>query len=394
MKGDSMQQYSKTRHAHNRKNRYRIHVRRSWWYWFSFGFVGGLLLFIVFYEPSYVATVLQTNESSESVTIANEKELIDEPAIVVEKQETHKKQNVPADTAKANRPNYEPVVAVYLQEEDKLEEVNLEEYILGVVAGEMPAEFELEALKAQAIAARTYIVRKLEQGADERLTERGADVSNTTRHQVYISKDKLQSYWPAAKQAQYSSKLQQAVEETTGQIVTYEGTPIEASYFSTSNGHTEKAADYWGSDYPYLQSVASPWDKQLSPRYKDQVTLSLHQFYERLGLSGKQASKKPKLKVTEWTAGKRIKTMTINSIPFSGKEVREKLELRSSHFDWDVSKREITLTTYGFGHGVGMSQWGANGMAKEGYTAAEIIAYYYKDTSIEQVSKLAKNNSY
>lgn len=397
------------------QQRYRISAKRHWWRWFSIGFAGGLLLFVLLYRPSSPAVTIvdrsivsSAEEQKQQAKQALPAKQARQPLIQLEWQERSEQelaeelaQQVEEATQQEsmltpNQSQEEPVVAVYLQAESRLEKVPLEDYVLGVVAGEMPAEFELEALKAQAIAARTFVVRRLWQGrgTDEQLLKRGADVTDTTQHQVYISRDKLASYWPASQQEEYSEKLRQAVEETSGQVITYNGEPIEASYFSTSNGYTEAAVDYWGQDYPYLQSVVSSWDKQTSPRFEDEKVISIEQMYQQLGLTGKQASKKPKLKVTARTTGKRVKTIDINNVSFSGKEVREKLELRSSHFDWKVNKDEIVFSTFGYGHGVGMSQWGANGMAKEGYQAAEIIAYYYKGVTIEQVSKFVKNNSY
>lgn len=280
-------------------------------------------------------------------------------------------------------------IQVYLTKEKKVESVPLETYVLGVLAGEMPIDFEIEALKAQAIAARTYAIRRLELGRDEQMEKLGADVMDTIRHQVYVSKKELEQRWEGETKKRNLEKLQLAVDQTRGEVVTYKGAAIEASFFSTSNGYTENAEDYWGSNLPYLRSVASPWDEQLSPRFEQQFTFTREELYKRLGLKGKEAGKKLTMKVIEKSEGKRIKTMTINGVKFSGREVREKLELASSEFTWKIGKKEIVFYTQGYGHGVGMSQWGANGMALEGKSAAQIIHYYYSDVEIEQASKLS-----
>lgn len=278
-------------------------------------------------------------------------------------------------------------VRVYLTDTGKVEKVPLETYVMGVLAGEMPIDFELEALKAQAIAARTYIFRRLASGENE-LAGRGADVTDTVKHQVYVSKRELDRRWEGEQKSENLAKLEQAVRETEGLVVTYEGEPIEAAFFSTSNGYTENSEDYWSLSLPYLRSVTSPWDKELSPRYEQETTFKLSKFYRLMGLSGKTASSKPTIKVIEKTEGRRIKTLRINGRTFTGREVRERLGLASSQFSWKIGKGEITFTTYGLGHGVGMSQWGANGMAQEGSKAVDILLHYYTGAKVEQASKL------
>lgn len=276
-------------------------------------------------------------------------------------------------------------VRVYLTVKKKVETVPLESYVLGVLAGEMPAHFHVEALKAQAVAARTYIVRRLSANAG---AEHKADVLDSIQHQVYLSKDELSKRWKGKAGEEALSKLRKAVEETRGLVVTYDGEPIEAAFFSTSNGYTENSEDYWGQPIPYLRSVASPWDKALSPRYEAEISFKKTKLYRALGITGKAAQAKLVMKVMERTDGKRIQELDINGKRFSGKEVREKLGLASSHFDWKIEEDTVTITTYGFGHGVGMSQWGANGMAQEGKNAADILLHYYSGARLEQASKL------
>lgn len=315
---------------------------------------------------------------------------------------TAHKQDVPAkeavvETESAQSDTKTPIrsaldsekVRIYLTDRKKIETVPLETYVMGVLAAEMPIDFHVEALKAQAIAARTYIVRRLSSGA----SAGQADVLDTVQHQVYFSKDELAKRWKGKAKRDNLAKLKQAVDETRGLIMTYEGEPIEAAFFSTSNGYTENSEDYWEQPLPYLRSVASPWDKELSPRYEAEKTLKLSSFYRAMGLSGKAARGKPAIKVTERTDGKRIKEVEINGKAFSGREVRERLGLASSHFIWKTGKDSITFTTYGLGHGVGMSQWGANGMAQDGKSAEEILEHYYSGASLEQASKLPKRTN-
>ncbi|WP_240941416.1 stage II sporulation protein D [Paenibacillus sp. HB172176] len=280
-------------------------------------------------------------------------------------------------------------VRVYRTKQKKVESVPLEDYVLGVLASEMPIDFELEALKAQAIAARTYIMRRLYLQDTAGSDKLKYDVTDTVQNQVYQSRTELEKLWSGEEKESNLAKLSEAVEETKGLIVAYEGLPIEAAFFSTSNGYTENSEEYWDLSLPYLRSVASPWDKELSPRYKQEVELSKSGFYHALGLTGKAAGSKLSMKVTEWSEGKRIKTIKINGKSFSGREVREKLGLASSAFSWKIEKDHIILTTLGLGHGVGMSQWGADGMAREGASAQQILQHYYTGAEVEQASKLS-----
>ncbi|WP_341279902.1 stage II sporulation protein D [Paenibacillus sp. FSL H8-0537] len=280
------------------------------------------------------------------------------------------------------------IVRTYMMKEQRMESLPLEEYVRGVIAAEMPADFELEALKAQAIAARTYIVRRLASGDDSGVENVEADVTDTIAHQAYLPLAQLKQHWQGAKQTANMKKLNEAVKQTEGLIVTYNGEPIQAAFFSTSSGYTENSEDYWSSGIPYLRSVASPWDIELSPRYKESVELTLAQFYEKLGLQ-EESRVQPSIRVLAATAGKSISKIEIAGTVFTGREVRERLGLASAAFTWKMNDRAITITTYGYGHGVGMSQWGANGMAKLGYSAKDILTYYYTGALVEQASKFS-----
>jgi stage II sporulation protein D len=282
------------------------------------------------------------------------------------------------------------IIHIYLTKEKRIENVPLETYVRGVVAAEMPIDFEIEALKAQAIAARTYIVRRLIQGQgdDTDMSLHGADVTDTVQHQVYTPLAKLEGQWTKTERKANMAKLGKVINETRGLVITYEGEPIEAAFFSTSNGYTENSEDYWTQQIPYLRSVESPWDKAISPKYKETVKLKLTEFHKKLGVKRKGFAKSS-IRVIERTEGNRISKIRIGDKVFTGREVREKLELASSQFTWSVKGDFITITTYGYGHGVGMSQWGANGMAQEGANVAAILGHYYSSTTVEQASKLS-----
>ncbi|SMF66956.1 stage II sporulation protein D [Paenibacillus uliginis N3/975] len=288
----------------------------------------------------------------------------------------------------------EPTVSVYLTKTDTVETLPLETYIVGVVAAEMPAEFQLEALKAQAIAARTFIVQRLKSGNKSDVPDNKSDVTDTVSHQAYISKEKLEKEWAALGKEGELAKLRQAVKETKGIVMTYKGKPITASFFSTSNGYTENSEDYWKNEIPYLRSVESPWDKQISPKYKSTVRMPRDEFIERLGLSdtaipvSTSGGSSSLWKVISYTKGNRIQEVRVGGKKFTGREIRERLDLRSSQFSWSLKDGEVEIVSYGYGHGVGMSQYGAEGMAREGYKAKEILQHYYTGISFAETSKL------
>lgn len=276
-------------------------------------------------------------------------------------------------------------VSVYLTKEKRIEKLPIELYVRGVLAGEMPIDFELEALKAQAIAARTYIYRRLLNGDRSGLNDasKNADVTDTVMNQVYVPIADLLNRWKGSAKNVNLNKLNEAVEATEGQIVTYDGEPIQASFFSTSNGYTEDASDYWNMDLPYLRSVTSPWDKALSPNYEQTTRLGVKQVASKLGV---KANAVRAMRTLGTTAGERVETVKAGEKTFTGREIREKLSLPSSDFSWTIDGNEIAFTTKGYGHGVGMSQWGADGMAKNGGTARQILAHYYVGTKVVQAS--------
>ncbi|MBD2863606.1 stage II sporulation protein D [Paenibacillus oceani] len=282
------------------------------------------------------------------------------------------------------------LVPIYLTREQKIDQVPLETYVRNVVAAEMPANFEFEALKAQAIASRTYIVKRLLEGDSSQVPVQGAVVTDTVAHQAYIGEEQMKANWGEADYPSRLDKLNRAVNETAGVVVTYQGKPIQASFFSTSNGYTENSEEYWRDYIPYLRSVPSPWDQELSPKYMETKTMSLQEFFKKLGITSVPAAATGSgaMKVLATTSGHRIKTVSAGGKSFTGREMREKLELNSSQFTWKISGSRIEITTYGYGHGVGMSQWGANGMAKEGKSAETILKYYYQGVELSRVSAL------
>ena len=179
-------------------------------------------------------------------------------------------------------------------------------------------------------------------------------------------------------------KIRKAVRETKGQVLTYQDEPITAAFFSTSNGYTENAEDYWQNPVPYLQSVESPWDKQ-SPRYENVQRVPVTEVERILGVSlpSQEAGT-----ITERTEGGRVAAFQIGGKTFHGREIREKLQLDSSDFQVERQGEELHFRTKGWGHGVGMSQYGAEGMAKEGKSYEDILSHYYKGVTISSFPRL------
>lgn len=255
-----------------------------------------------------------------------------------------------------------------------INEVPFEDYIKGVVAGEMPATFELEALKAQAVASRSYAMYQMTATKD-----REYDVLNTTANQVYLTDQELKENWKE-EYPEKINKIKEAIAETSGEYLTYEGKVINAMFFSTSVGATENSEEVFVSALPYLRSVDSKWD-EASPAYTDTYTFTLEEFYKKLNLQYNQTLT---IEVTLKTSTGRTRTLKINGTEINGRDLATKLNLRSNYFDIVQNENNVTITTKGFGHGVGMSQYGANGMAKEGYKYDQILKHYYQNTEIKK----------
>lgn len=282
-------------------------------------------------------------------------------------------------------------VRVFLHEENRIVEMSLEDYVKGVVAAEMPAEFEIEALKAQAVAARTYAAKNMVLFGGGGVPDRpGADVSTDHRQgQAWSSVTQLKNRWGAFHYERYWSKVSRAVDETRGLIVVYNGEPINAVFHSTSGERTASAKEVWGFDYPYLQSVVCTWDKK-SPRYSDSKEYSLAELEQRLGpeagvVAAAQGGSGTVGQIIDRTDSGRVDKIRLGSKTFSGIDLRQKLELRSANFTVDFKGDKAIFKTTGYGHGVGLCQYGANGMAKEGWDFRRILTYYYTGVGIKNI---------
>ena len=265
-------------------------------------------------------------------------------------------------------------VRVLRNKTNEIETIELEEYLIGVLAGEMPVSYEIEALKSQAVAARTYTLRKKEINKDNNY-----DVVDTTNDQVYLDEEYLKQSWGESYD-NYIKKIKQAVKETSGEYLTYEGKIIQAFFFSTSSGTTENCIDVFGENLPYLQSVSSTWDEN-SPSYIDKKTFTKQELYEKLEIP---YDEKINIEI-ERNSTNSIKTITINNKKILGTEFRKKLNLKSTNLEIKEEDNNIIITSKGFGHGVGMSQYGAEQMALQGYKYDEILKYYYQGTEFKKI---------
>lgn len=282
-------------------------------------------------------------------------------------------------------------IDVYITKEDRVETMDLEEYVLGVVAAEMPAEFELEALKAQAVAARTYGLAHTDTFKGEKNEKLyGADLDDTTAFQVFMNKEQRMDAWPKNKREGYWKKLNKAVSETEGEVLTYNGELVMAPYyFSTSSGKTENGIDVFGIDVPYLKSVKSIGEED-APKYKSEFVYTYNELTEALNkwnskLNLKPSTLKENLTILERTQGGSVSKIKVGKESISGKQFRSILNLNSANFNIEFNNKNVTIICHGYGHGVGMSQWGADAMAEDGYNYKEILKHYYQGTDIKKI---------
>lgn len=246
-----------------------------------------------------------------------------------------------------------------------MKDIPLGEYLEGVISCEMPVLFQDEALKAGVVSARTYYLYHYYNRENYKPSNGG---------QCYLSSDDLESRW-GSNYTLYSTKIKDIVRDTKNQVITYDGDIILSYYFSMSNGYTEDASYVFSESKPYLVSVSSEFDKSLVNNVK-KVSISLDEFKDTLLIDGEVD-----VNNISRNESNRVIEVCINSKCYSGLEIRKMFNLRSTDFDIVIDK-EVNFVTRGYGHGVGLSQYGANEMAKLGYKYQDILKYYYKDTKI------------
>lgn len=278
-------------------------------------------------------------------------------------------------------------INVYNHTTNQLETMELEEYLVGVVAAEMPASFELEALKAQAVVARTYTVTQmLAFGGKGCSKHPGADICTDSTHcQAWESTEHSLGKWPVAEANTYLNKLRQAVRQTAGEVALHNGRTIDAVFHAHCGGHTENSEDVWTTALPYLRGRSCPYcsDTRWS---KTEHTFSGAEFAQKIlpyvSAVPVSSAGRPLLDAAVRTSSGRIRQLSIAGETVSGRDFRSALKLPSTNVTWQVSGDNVIFTAKGYGHGVGLCQYGADGMARAGKTYTEIIGYYYTDVTI------------
>lgn len=283
-------------------------------------------------------------------------------------------------------------VEVYISKENKVEKVPLEDYVLSVVSSEMPASFHEEALKAQAVLARTFVINKMISGCSN---IKEGDICDTTHCQAYLDINKRKESW-GKNGEEYLKKIQEAVKKTEGEILSYNEELVRyPQYFSTSSGNTEDAIAVFSEDVPYLKSVES-LGEEISPKYESEVNISINDFKNKIKESIPNSTLgdniKEEIEILNRNTGGTVDDIKIGKTIIKGKDFRKIFSLNSANFTLEFSESVVSIKCLGYGHGVGMSQWGANVMGKNGKKYDEILEHYFKGSKIEKINKVFMYN--
>lgn len=270
-----------------------------------------------------------------------------------------------------------------LKEDGNIVEMNLDEYLLGVVSAEMPANYDIEALKAQAVVARTYTLYTIihsDKHGD------GSICTNSACCQAWLSKEDRMSKWEEAEREANWNKIKEAVYSTSGEVIEYNGEVIDAFFHSNSGGKTEVPANVWGgTEYPYLQAVETSGEDGYT-QYSSEVTIGKNEFESKMRekYSDFQIdwNEEKNIEIVEYTDGGRVKTIKIGNKNLPGVEVRSIFGLKSANFNISIENDTIKFSVKGYGHGVGLSQTGADSMAKQGANYKDIINHFYTNVQI------------
>ena len=269
-----------------------------------------------------------------------------------------------------------------------VENININEYLCNVVSAEMPANFDKEALKAQAVVARTYTIYKVLNKKHE-----NADIcDDSSCCQAWISKEDRFNKWEENSRESNWEKICDSVYSTSGKIITYDNKPINAFFHSNSGGITELPVNVWGgTNYPYLQSVETSGEDGYK-QYLSEINLTydelLNKLKEKYPDIEIDLNDNESIKILEYTESKRVKTIKLGNHNLSGVEARTIFGLKSTKFEVEKNDNNIKFKVIGNGHGVGMSQTGADAMAKSGASFEDIIKHFYKDVEIKDVNSI------
>ena len=297
--------------------------------------------------PTFVVSIIY-NSIDKNELKTNEKEI---------KQETEKV----ITTKKTEEKN----IVIKINKNNEIQKINLEDYIVGVVAGEMPASFHEEALKAQAIASRTFAMYKLEKENKE------YDLETTVDDQVYINETEMKDKWGSEFDFYYK-KIKKAVKETVNLVMTKNNKIFKSYYFAMSNGQTADSVSVFKENT--IDSVSSPWDNESLNKFIVTTEYNLDDLKQKLNITEEIKT----IEIISRDNTNRVEKLSVNDKSYTGIEFRKLLSLRSTDFEIEIKNNTCYITTKGYGHGVGMSQYGANGMAKDNYKYDEILKYYYQ----------------
>ncbi|MEE0865819.1 MAG: stage II sporulation protein D [Clostridia bacterium] len=306
---------------------------------------------------------------------------------IKQEQNQNKDENVINNSNEYNYQKYGTIKLLH-KSTGEVEEVALDTYLCNVVSAEMPADYELEALKAQAVVARTYTIYKAQNPKHE-----NADIcDDSTCCQAWVSKEKRFERWEEQKRESNWQKIEIAVKETAGKIVTYDGKPINAFFHANSGGTTELPVNVWGgSGLPYLQVVETAGEEGYT-QYSSEVILNKEKLIEKLKTKYSDIqidfNNNDDIKILDYTDGNRVKTVKFGNHELSGVETRTILGLKSTNFEIIKENDNIKFSVKGYGHGVGMSQTGADTMAKQGSNYEDIIKHFYKDVEIKDINEI------
>ena len=335
----------------------------------------GILLFIIVILPSILVQVYKGSD----IKVEQKKE-----SKISKDKKTSKNPKVIKDIVFKNN----EAIKIYNSKTKKVEEIGFEDYVLGVVASEMPAAFHEEALKAQSIAARTYALSRLSKFKNGHPDHKGASLCTDVHCQAWMSKEELLSVHGQKWFDDYWEKISGVVKSTEGKVITYGGNLVgEPLFHSTSGGKTEDCEAVFASSHPYLKSVESPLEES-SPKFKESTNMSLDEFISKLKSKFpkadlNKANIKNKVRIAESSPSGRINKVLVDKETISGPLFRQLFSLNSTNFKINLIDNEIEIETLGYGHGVGMSQWGANMMAKTDKDYKEILKHYYTGVEIK-----------
>lgn len=275
-------------------------------------------------------------------------------------------------------------IRLFHSDSGRVEEIELDNYLYGVVASEMPVSFHIEALKAQAVVARTYTIYQLKNGPKHS----NADICDSSLCcQAWMTKENRLSKWDENLRDEYWNKIVKAVDETKCKVILYNKEPINALFHSNSGGKTELAINVWGGNFPYFQTIETVGENEYTS-YNSEVEIKKDIFIKKLTEKNSKFqidfNTTDCIKTLEYTEGGRIKKIKIGNVELSGIDCRQIFGLKSAMFNYEILENTVKFTVLGYGHGVGLSQCGSDVLAKQGKKFDEIIKYYYKDVEISE----------